>query len=386
MLHYEPSCAGELAALLQECASKRQTIELAGCGSKSNMGGTVEGADVFISTKNLNKLLAYEPRDLTVSIEAGMEIRSLQALLNKNGQTIALDPPFSEKATIGGVVASNSSGPMRRAFGTARDLVIGMKFATLEGRLVETGGMVVKNVAGLDMGKLMIGSFGTLAAITSVNFRVHSLPEATETYLFPYPELTEALKERDGIISSVLQPMAVDILSPAIALRFGHRGHLLAIRVCGRETLLARYHRELRGGERLRGPEEANFWSAIQEFPSGFLEEHSEGVIARVSTTISGIAQLPKTVAGSFISRAATGVTYFYFGNWAVAAPWWHKVEEVGLSGVIEHAPVEIRRDQNLWSSGKRRPEQAAFAMMEKVKQLFDPDRLLNPGRLYGRI
>ena len=386
MSRYEPSCAGELAALLKERASARQIIELAGCGSKSTMAGHVEAADAFISTKNLNKLLAYEPRDLTVSVGAGMEFRQLQSLLQENGQMIALDPPFADKATIGGVVASNSSGPMRRAFGTARDLVIGMTFATLEGKLVECGGMVVKNVAGLDMGKLMIGSFGTLAAITSLNFRVHSLPEATETYLFPHPELGDALKSRDRIITGVLQPTAVDLVSPAIALRLGFRGHLLAVRVGGRETLLARYRKELSDGERLQGPDEGQFWSAIQEFPPGFLNEHSEGVVARVSTTLSGIAQLPKTVAGSFISRAATGVTYFYFGNWSLAAPWWRKVEEMGLPGVIEHAPVEIRRHQNLWSGGASSQEKAAFAMMEKVKQLFDPDRLLNPGRLHGRI
>jgi glycolate oxidase FAD binding subunit len=375
-----------MAALLQECASKRQTIELAGCGSKSTMAGNVEAANVSISTKNLNKLLAYEPRDLTVSIEAGMEFQRLQALLKENGQLVALDPAFAEKATIGGIVATNSSGPMRRAFGTARDLVIGMKFATLEGKLVETGGMVVKNVAGLDMGKLMIGSFGTLAAIASLNFRVHSLPEATETFLFPCPELTDVLKVRDRVVTGVLQPAAVDIVSPAIALRLGYRGHLLAVRVGGRENLLARYRKELSDGERLQGSDEARFWTVVQEFSSTFLEEHSEGVIARVSTTLNGLADVPKTVAGSFISRAANGVTYFYFGSWSVAAPWWRKVEEAGLPGVIEHAPVEIRREQNLWSSGKSGPQQAAFVMMEKVKQLFDPDRLLNAGRLYGRI
>jgi glycolate oxidase FAD binding subunit len=246
--------------------------------------------------------------------------------------------------------------------------------------------MVVKNVAGLDIGKLMIGSFGTLAAIASLNFRIHSLPEATETYLFSHPELSEALKDRDRIIRGVLQPTAVDILSPAIALRLGYRGHLLAVRVGGRETLLARYRKELPDGERLQGPDDAHFWTLVREFPSTFLDEHSEGVVVRVSTTLSGIAQLPKTVAGSFISRAATGVTYFYFGHWSVAAPWWRKVEEMALPGVIEHAPAEIRRAQNLWSGGTRGPEQAAFVMMERVKQLFDPDRLLNPGRLYGRI
>ena len=105
-------------------------------------------------------------------MEAGLPFAELNAQLAKNGQTIPLDGPWSETATVGGMVAANISGARRRRYGAARDLVIGMTFATLEGKLVETGGMVVKNVAGLDMGKLMIGSFGTLAAIVSVNFRV----------------------------------------------------------------------------------------------------------------------------------------------------------------------------------------------------------------------
>src|SRR5207253_4650689 len=98
---------------------------------------------------------------------------------------------FAEQATVGGVVAANSSGPRRRLYGTARDMVIGMTFATLEGKLVQTGGMVVKNVAGLDMGKLMIGSFGTLAAIAVVNFKVHPIP-VTRTFLWNFVNVADA--------------------------------------------------------------------------------------------------------------------------------------------------------------------------------------------------
>ena len=386
MRYYQPESPEELAEVLRDCASRRQIIELVGRGSKSGMGGFVDAADVQVSTKNLQKLLMYEPRDLTVSVESGFGFAELQSLLAKNGQTIALDPPFSASASIGGAVSSNSSGPMRRAFGTARDLVIGMKFATVEGKIVQTGGMVVKNVAGLDMGKLMIGSFGTLAAIASLNFRVHSLPDATETYLSPQPELDDALKSRDAIVASALQPVAVDILSPAVALRFGQRGHILAVRVAGREQLLARYRREFPDTEHLEGSAETLFWNAIQEFPATFLEEHADGVIARVSTTLAGIARLPKTVPGWFISRAANGVTYFYFNSWTAAAPWWRKIEENALPAVIEHAPKSVRCTENLWAGRRTEAERASFVMMEKVKQMFDPDHLLNPKRLYGRI
>jgi glycolate oxidase FAD binding subunit len=386
MLCYEPESPEELAEVLREHASTRRTIELVGRGSKSGMAGFVEAADVLVSTRNLRRLLQYEPRDLTLSVEPGFGFVELQSLLAQNGQMIALDPPFSAASSIGGAVSSNSSGPMRRAFGTSRDLVIGMKFATIEGKIVQTGGMVVKNVAGLDMGKLMIGSFGTLAAIVSLNFRLHSLPEATETYLFPRPELEEALKSRDAIAAGVLQPLAVDILSPAVALRFGQRGHVLAVRMAGREQLLARYRKEFPDAERLAGSAETLFWKEIQEFPATFLEEYPDGVIARVSSTLAGIARLPKTVAGWFISRAATGVTYFYFTSWTAAAPWWRKVEENSYAAVIEYAPKTVRCRENLWADRKTEAERASFVMMEKVKQMFDPYRLLNPKRLYGKI
>ena len=130
---------------------------------------------------------------------------------------VPLDPPFAREATVGGVVASNASGPRRRLYGTARDLVIGMQFATLEGKLVQSGGMVVKNVAGLDMAKLMIGSFGTLAAIAVVNFKLAPTPEVERSFLLPFDSLADAMAARNRILASALQPAAVDLLNPAAA-------------------------------------------------------------------------------------------------------------------------------------------------------------------------
>src|SRR5579864_9533680 len=147
------------------------------------MAGPIRDSDVTIATGGLDRVLEYDPRDLTISVEAGITYGELSRILAEHRQMIPLDPPFSDRATIGGIVAANVSGPRRRLYGTARDMVIGMTFATMEGKLIRTGGMVVKNVAGLDMGKLMIGSFGTLAAIAVVNFRVHPMPERTRTFV-----------------------------------------------------------------------------------------------------------------------------------------------------------------------------------------------------------
>jgi glycolate oxidase FAD binding subunit len=166
----QPSTSEKLREALHAAGASRRTVEIFGANSKYLMAGPVAPADIRISTIAMKRMLQYEPRDLTVSVESGMLFSELNATLARHGQMIPLEGPYGESATVGGVVAANISGARRRLYGTARDLVIGMKFATLDGKLVQSGGMVVKNVAGLDMGKLMIGSFGTLAAIASVNF------------------------------------------------------------------------------------------------------------------------------------------------------------------------------------------------------------------------
>ena len=207
-----PETAEELAGLLVGAAAEGQSINLCGNSTKNGMGGPIAPAEVTISTAKLNRVLQYEPRDLTISVEAGISYRELSRVLAEHGQMVPLDPAFSEHATVGGIVAANVSGPRRRLYGTARDMVIGMTFATLEGKLIPSGGMVVKNVAGLDMGKLMIGSFGTLAAIAVVNFRVHPMPVGTRTFVGEFEGVADAIQRRDEVLKSQLQPSAIDLV------------------------------------------------------------------------------------------------------------------------------------------------------------------------------
>jgi glycolate oxidase FAD binding subunit len=381
-----PSSGEELAHLLQEAASQSRIITVQGNNSKRLMAGPVAAAEVTLSTAKLTRVLEYEPNDLTLSVEAGMRFAQVQKLLGARGQMIALDPPHSAEATIGGVVAANSSGPMRRAFGTARDLVIGMSFAMLDGKVVKTGGMVVKNVAGLDMGKLMIGSFGTLAVITSVNFRVHAAPRETRTFLFTTRDLESVMERRDSILRGVLQPLALDVMSPAASARLGRRGYLLALRAGGSKTVLQRYARELNGAEQLAGDADNAIWQQIREFSPEFLGRQPGGIIARVSTTLSDTVHVLRLATGPCIARAASGVSYLYFTSWQGVAPIWRAAQDRGWSAVIEYAPDEIRSTKDLWVSPVCGDDSATFAMMKKVKELFDPKALLNRSRLYGRI
>ncbi len=254
-----PRSPEELASVLAGAAANKQTITLGGRFSKNRMAGPVEASAVSITTSALTRVRSYEPHDLTISVEAGLPFAELTRLLAENGQMIPLDPPFADEATIGGVVASNCSGPRRRLYGTARDLVIGMTFATLEGKLIQSGGMVVKNVAGLDMGKLMIGSFGTLAAMAILNFKLLPMPQVERFFLLSFDKLESAIAARDKILNSVLQPASLDLLNAKAAQILGWSGCILAVQAGGNAAVIDRYERELRELADLRIGDDAAF-------------------------------------------------------------------------------------------------------------------------------
>ena len=283
------------------------------------MAGPVEASAVSITTSALTRVRSYEPHDLTISVEAGLRFSELTRLLAENGQMIPLDPPFADEATIGGVVASNSSGPRRRLYGAARDLVIGMTFATLEGKLVQSGGMVVKNVAGLDMGKLMIGSFGTLAAMAILNFKLLPKPQVERLFLLSFDKLESAIAARDKILNSVLQPASLDLLNAKAAQILGWSGCILAVQAGGNAAVIDRYERELRELGDLRIGDDAAFRS-IQDFTRWFLAMAPDGAVVRISCTLSQLRDRMEAVHAPVLARAGNGVCYAYFNHAEAAA------------------------------------------------------------------
>jgi glycolate oxidase FAD binding subunit len=374
-----PKTAEELAEMLACAAAQRKTIELGGNFTKCAGAGPVTPADVTVSTAQLNRVLAYEPRDLTLSVEAGITYSALSQVLRPHAQMIPLDPPFSADATIGGIIASNSSGPRRRLFGTARDLVIGMKFATLEGKLIQSGGMVVKNVAGLDMAKLMIGSWGTLAAITSVNFKLVPIPAVERTMLLGVDSPRAAMDLRDRLIRGVLQPSAVDFVGLRAAAELGYKKALLAVEFGGNRAVIERCQREmLQWAEPvdLTEGEAELFWFQIQNFTPSLLEKSTGATVVRISTTLSGMCEALQTLDVPVIARAASGVIYAYFSLASLAAKWMSSNPQ--WTSVIEYGPSEERRWLSLWPSPGSELE-----LMKRAKEMFDPHNLLNRGRYY---
>ena len=366
-----------------------RTILLEGAGSKRAMGGPAEGDDT-ISTAGLRRVLEYEPRDLTVSVEAGMPWRELTQLLANNRQMVPLDPAFADRATVGGVIAANSSGPRRRLYGTARDMVIGMRFATVDGKVVETGGMVVKNVAGLDMAKLIIGSFGTLAAVASVNFKVQPVPEMERTFVLAFATAAEAMAAKQGLLASALQPSAVDLLNPEAGKTVGNAVWLLAVRAGGNLGTVQRYDRDLaQGGQTVpfEGAAQERLWRHIEEFTPAWLEQHEGGAVVRASCTLKEVGAVMESFPGPAIARAGSGVCYGYFTYADEALSWQAKSGMDPKTGapapptVIECAPADWKRTGELW------PKPGGdLEIMRRVKKLFDPGNVLNRGRLYGRI
>ncbi len=381
-----PTTPQDLATVLADAASRNKSISLMGFDSKLMMAGPVVETDVLLSTRGLARVLQYEPKDLTISVETGVPFADLQALLAKHGQMIALDPPYSDFASVGGVIASNSSGPLRLGYGTARDSVIGMTFATLEGKLVRTGGMVVKNVAGLDIGKLMIGSFGTLAAITSVNFRIHSRPARTATFLFEKPTLDAALTLRREILAGPFHPIAADLLSPRATVRLHRHGFAVALRAAGSEAVLSRYRAAWHEAEILEGPAEEQFWCSAREFSPEHLRRNPEGCVIRVSSSLEAMAQVLGELQEPYVCRLMNGVTSIVCSSWSVASVLLTRFAQSLWPAVIEYAPHPIRAKCPLWFVPDTAPEQNTFRMMKKLKAVFDPQELLNRSRLYGRI
>jgi glycolate oxidase FAD binding subunit len=380
---HHPVTAEELSRVLASTAASRSPIEVFGANTKRFMAGRAKEG-VQISTAAMQRVVQYEPKDLTISVEAGMPFAELTRVLAQHGQMVPLEGPYSDEGTVGGVVAANISGSRRRLYGTARDLVIGMKFATLDGKLVQSGGMVVKNVAGLDMGKLMIGSFGTLAAISTVNFKLTPKPPVSRTVLFFFDELAGAMAARDAAIRSVINPAAVDLINPILAAQLGLKGFVMALLFAGSEAVIERSHREAEAfgsGRILSVEEEQKFWHSVRNLTPRHLEKFKDGSVVRVATTLEECGQALASVEGPGHAHAASGIVRAWFSRADGAETWLAASVKRGWKGVIEFSSDSVAKNSVLWPAPG-----GDFEIMKRVKKMFDPEGLLNSGRLYGVI
>lgn len=390
-------------------------LQVVPCGGMTSQGAgaRVESIDIALSTRKLNRKVFYDPGDLTVGFEAGVTIAEAQRTLGEHGQYLPLDPALPEKATIGGVLAANAQGPMKAGFGGAREFCIGVEFVTGEGRIAKGGGRVVKNVAGFDLMKLMIGSHGTLGMITSANFKVFPLPAQTRTFVKEFGAVQATMEYCRKVMASPLAPMCFEILSPQaqeyvpeheardpdhyhpaepVRLR---NSWVVAVKAGGSEAVLRRYRQELDAAHELEGRDEADFWARVADFAPRVLARHQNAMMMEISAPIRQIqlaleaaqaSAVEHNMMASVIGRAPAGSLVAAMVPLAVDPPSAMAFANVasalrgrlpaGTSAVVTRCPLESKGRFDLWGDTPTDRE-----LMRKVRMAMDPGGVMNRGR-----
>jgi glycolate oxidase FAD binding subunit len=324
-----------------------------------------------------------------------MRFSDLQALLGEQGQLLALDPPVEPEATIGGVIATNSSGPLRCAFGTARDLVIGTRVANPDGTLTKAGGRVVKNVAGYDLNKLYVGSLGTLAVIVELSFKLAPIPPAVATVLGRFASLAEARSMVAQVVRSPLSPLAVELLGSGAAAAAGLESAThVTFRVGGYPQAVERQVRDLRAAISANGGSvvdaAADPWVALEQMRRAAQQRH---VVLKASAPIAETAKLLSLLEERLAAlqpvvwgHAANGIAYAACDTPADSALLLQLRADVARLGsnaslVVQRLPLELKTGLDVWGDPG-----ASLALMRALKEKLDPRGTLNPGRYVGGL
>ncbi|HVA22990.1 MAG TPA: FAD-binding oxidoreductase [Chloroflexota bacterium] len=375
-----PESAEDVRVIVKIAAEHNLAVIPCGGGTQMGLGNIPRAADIVLRTGGMDRVLEYEPADLVVTVEAGIRLDELQRRLAGHGQFLALDPPLADRATIGGIIATNASGPLRLRHGTVRDLLIGVKVAGADGAITKGGGKVVKNVTGYDMCKLYTGSLGSLGVIVEASFKLAPLPKLESTVLAWFTELGLACQAARAIYKSALPIRACELLSPPAADAIGQStSYMLAVRIGGGQAAVERQQRDVlamcSSAESAQATDGNDVWRAIQDFGRERYE-----AIAKLSSQPSRTGQLLGILPreATFVSHVLSGVTYV-FGAEAEAAA--QAARDLGGYAVLEACPLETKRRLDVWG-----PVGADFRLMERIKREFDPHGILNPGRYVGGL
>jgi len=407
-----PSSGEEVAEILKFAAAERLAVVPTGARTKLGMFLPPRRYDVALDMSRQERLIAYDPGDLTLSVEAGMPLAKLAETLEQHGQFLPLDAPFFSRATVGGTISVGVDSPLRQMYGTARDYVLGMEFVTGEGTLAKSGGRVVKNVAGYDLHKLMIGALGTLGAITKIHFRTFPRPADVRGFAAIFEDAAGALEMRRRIAESPLALMTLEILSARAGEilageTFFPKHWTLVASFAGNESVLARQERELRrmaeecGARDTMALDEERAASAmarVREFAAIILDASPAAVIvkmgvppARMKEILDAGAVAAETHGLAWAAMArGCGVIYFALlpggrseeSRTAVAAAGNRIIAScaaLGGNATVPWSPAEWKGALRVWGA-----ERSDFDAMRSVKKVFDPQGILSPGRFIG--
>ena len=407
-----PTSVQEIQDILQFAAQQHLSVIPAGGGTKLGIGNPPPKVDVVLAMTHLNKVIEYEPADLTVTVEAGIRLVDLQRELAKHRQYLALNPPYAERCTIGGIVATNASGSLRLRHGTARNQVLGLRVVHANGNVVKSGGKVVKNVAGYDLNKLYIGAFGTLGIITEVALKLSPIPTRQAILAAEFQDIQNAVSTGLNIVGSQTLPLFVNLFincapmcpethgtdttekrNPTLVTGFGGDPETVAWQlVQGRATV------QQNGAIRVtnvEGESHQRLQETIQEF--SVAPGKTECVIVKVNLKRTDIAEFANQIVDASWDREVqmmvllgSGVLYLTiplaperdFQSLAdVLTQLRQAVLEKQGNLIIETAPLELKRYIDVWG-----PVGNTLSLMKQVKAKFDAAGLLNPGRFVSSI
>jgi len=394
-----PENTAEIAAVLRTASEHGLAVVPVGGGTKLHWGPPPERCDLLIDTCCLNQVLEHAAGDLVVRVQAGVTMGALAETLARGGQELALDVPDPD-ATVGGTLAAAVAGPRRLRYGTARDLLIGATVVLADGTVARSGGKVVKNVAGYDLGKLFTGSYGTLGVIAEATFRLHPLPADRRWVTATYPiarEYTDEHGERHfvndfpvdpfqvigPVAASTAEPSAIEIDWPEVL--FGPFTVAVLVEGAAAEAraLAVRDLLGAHGAEATVSAQPPPWWGRLPGEEILLEIRVPPGEIATAMAEVSSAAMADIRARGSAASavlhvalpgdvapdRAAQFVTDVRDG-----------VEAAGGRVIVLAAPEEVARRVDRWG------RIGALGLMRRVKERFDPGRVLAPGRFVGGI
>ena len=401
-----PASTHEIQEVLGYAAEGGLSVIPAGSGTKLGVGNPPEQVDLVLSTSRLDQVLEYEPADLTVTVEAGIRLATLQEGLAKHGQYLSLDPPYADRCTIGGMTATNASGPSRLRYGSTRDLVLGMRVVQSSGTVVKSGGKVVKNVAGYDLNKLYLGSFGTLGVIAEVSLKLQPLPELERTVLLTFTETGEAINVASEIAGSQLLPTFLNLFvngaplteAPEPCLLIGLDGHPETVE-WQIDAIKTMAQQNANIGVEVYEGQQQELRASMCAFPED--ESASPIVICRANLRMTDVEGFVNTVLDVNESAAwrvramglmGNGIVYVVFSDFPDGdVPVQHVADtvaslrdttaNVGGNLIVESAPTTLKGQIGVWGSVGR-----SFELMKAIKTRLDPIGLLNVGRFVGGI
>jgi glycolate oxidase FAD binding subunit len=380
----EPEAYDEAAQALARAAANGEAVRFRGGGTKFAWGNAVPDPDVVISTSGLDRILEHNAADLTAVVQAGAPLAKVQAAFASVGQTLPLDPPLGPAgaATMGGVLATGDSGPLRHRYGAPRDLLLGATVALSDGSIARAGGKVIKNVAGYDLAKLFTGSFGTLGMILEVAVRLHPLPAHTATV---DGRTTDPETLRRAALAVVREPLELSSLD--VWWHQGAGGVLArASGVAPRVTADAAADRLRRAGcavGLVDGSAEEETWQRQRD-----AQRSTGGVVVRVSGLTTGLARVVGAVdrLGATLVGRVSGAVWCSIpaGDAADAVAAVEELREAVAPwpAVVLDAPPEVRHKVEVWGMADG-PE---LQVMRRLKQRFDPSNACSCGIFVGGI